>query len=378
MVFAALVLECFRLMALVASSEESVELAMAHCFVFQVFDCCFLNFMFIKLSPLSTTFLLIVAIRGFAAVARGSGQFVNLGYKIQLRFGIMPDILKRPVLTLYTDLRWAHQSLLAEIISMTSVLVAVLSEFMYNQCDSTTGLISEEIRAAHVYPVLTQEFSCAQTISLLVSNFIVLVVMVVALVFSTSIWHHKFKAMEKVMERTLDAHKRLSIVSEAESLHVDDTDPGENDSENTLNRTLSTLHKREMRVKKLLRVSTKESFENIPEGEEDTSVSTRSIGSAKKTRRRRNTVMEAQQIATMASNRLKAMTHIRRDQQLWNLREAIDVHYGRYIILYVISVGYAVCYSMQTVVRVNEDLRDLSTHVTFTTSQCAGNTTLSY
>ena len=111
-------------------------------------------------------------------MARGSGQFVQLGYKMQERCGIMPDILKRPVLTLYTDLRWAHQSLVAEIISMSSVLVAILLEFMTNQCDSETGLVSEEIGSKNVYPVLTNEFSCAQTVSLIVSDFIVLVVMV--------------------------------------------------------------------------------------------------------------------------------------------------------------------------------------------------------
>ena len=84
---------------------------------------------------------------------------------------------------------------------------------------------------------------------------------------------------------------------------------------------------------------------------------------------------EAQAIASMASNRLKAMTHIRSDQTLWNLREAIDVHYGRHFFLYLVSTGYAVCYSMQTVVRVNEDLRDLSTQVTFSTSECSANIT---
>ena len=62
---------------------------------------------------------------------------------------------------------------------------------------------------------MTNEFSCAQTVSLIVSDFIVLVVMVVALVFSTSIWHHKFKAMEKVMKHTLDVHKKISLLDDA-------------------------------------------------------------------------------------------------------------------------------------------------------------------
>ena len=400
MVFAALILECFRVMALVASNEENVELAMAHCFVFQVFDCCFLNFMFIKLSPLSSTFLLIVVIRGFAAVARGSGRFVNLGYKLQERCGIMPDILKRPVLTLYTDLRWAHQSLVAEIISMSSVLVAILLEFMTNQCDSETGLVSEEIGSKHTFPVLTHEFSCAQTVSLIVSNFIVLVVMVVALVFSTSIWHHKFKAMEKVMEHTLDAHRQLSLLSES----PEDTRNASVRSAialvarpahtKTLDRTLSSLHRREERVKKLLTIPSKPSWSSPLANKLDDDTPDITIGGVDATatrkimlksattgsagppvRKRRNTMFEAQAIASMASNRLKAMTHIQSNQSLWNLREAIDLHYGRHFFLYLISTGYAVCYSMQTVVRVNEDLRDLSTHVTFSTSECSTNIT---
>lgn len=399
MVFAALILECFRVMSLVASNEENVELAMAHCFVFQVFDCCFLNFMFIKLSPLSSTFLMIVVIRGFAAVARGSGHFVHIGYKLQERCGVMPDILKRPVLTLYTDLRWAHQSLVAEIISMSSVLVAILLEFMTNQCDSETGLVSEDLGSKDVFPVLTHEFSCAQTISLIVSNFIVLVVMVVALVFSTSIWHHKFKAMEKVMKHTLDAHKHLSVLTESAQESNDSSVRSAIElvarpaHTKTLDRTLSSLHRREERVKKLLTIPTKPtrwtSFagktDDVPDisiGDSDIMTTERTnlkptiAGSARpRVRKRRNTMHEAQAIASMASNRLKAMTHIRSDQTLWNLREAIDVHYGRHFFLYLVSTGYAVCYSMQTVVRVNEDLRDLSTQVTFSTSECSANIT---
>ncbi len=399
MVFAALILECFRVMALVAVNEENVELAMAHCFVFQVFDCCFLNFMFIKLSPLSSTFLMIVVIRGFAAVARGSGQFVQIGYKLQERCGVMPDILKRPVLTLYTDLRWAHQSLVAEIISMTSVLVAILLEFMTNQCDSETGLVSEDLGSKDVFPVLTHEFSCSQTISLIVSNFIVLVVMIVALVFSTSIWHHKFKAMEKVMKHTLDAHRRLSVLNESARESNDSSvrsaielvaGPAHT---KTLDRTLSSLHRREERFKKLLTIPTKtvrlsslsgktDDMSDTFIGDSDTMSTERTnlkpatAGSARSlVKQRRSTMNEAQAIAAMASNRLKAMTHIRSDQTLWNLREAIDVHYGRHFFLYLVSTGYAVCYSMQTVVRVNEDLRDLSTQVTFSTTECSANTT---
>ena len=346
-------------MALVASNEENVELAMAHCFVSQVFDCCF-RILCSSSFHLCLVLSMIVVIRGVTAVARGSGQFVQL-VKIQERCGIMPDILKRPVLTLYTDLRWAHQSLVAEIISMSSVLVALLLEFMTNQCDSETGLVSEEIGSKNVYPVLTNEFSCAQTVSLIVSDFIVLVVMVVALVFSTSIWHHKFKAMEKVMKHTLDVHKKISLLDDApedkgatESPELEALKTVANTK--TLDRTLSSLHRREERVKKLLKLQSKptgwtgtDSAPVITIGgtERASNGSLKSAskgGSGARVRKRRNTMHEAQAIASMASNRLKAMTHIRSDQRLWNLREAIDLHYGRHFFLYLISTGYAVLF----------------------------------
>ena len=64
-------------MALVASNEENVA-CHGPLFCISGLDCCFLNFMFIKLSPLSSTFLLIVAIRGFAAVARAVVSLFSL------------------------------------------------------------------------------------------------------------------------------------------------------------------------------------------------------------------------------------------------------------------------------------------------------------
>ena len=160
--------------------------------------------MFIELSPLSGTFVAVTFIRGVLAVARGSGSFASLGYWLQEKFGIMPDILKRPVLTLYMDLRWAHQSLVAEIIAMVAVIVAILSEYMVTACDTKTGQLAlageGPTTKNEVFPVLTSDFSCAQTVSLLVSDFIVLAVMILALVFSTSIWHHKFHAMKNIMK----------------------------------------------------------------------------------------------------------------------------------------------------------------------------------
>jgi hypothetical protein len=102
------------------------------------------------------------------------------------------------------DLRWAHQSLVAEIIAMVAVIVAILSEYMVTACDTKTGQLAlageGPATKTEVFPVLTSDFSCAQTVSLLVSDFIVLAVMILALVFSTSIWHHKFHAMKNIMK----------------------------------------------------------------------------------------------------------------------------------------------------------------------------------
>jgi hypothetical protein len=223
MALSTILLEVFRQMSLVALPEENVEDAMAHCFVFQLFSCCFLNFMFIELSPLSGTFVAVTLIRGVLAVARGSGTFSSMGYYLQEKFGVMPDILKRPVLTLYMDLRWAHQSLVAEIIAMVAVIVAILSEYMVTSCDTKTGqlkVVGENVapETNDVYPVLTSDFSCAQTVSLLVSDFIVLAVMIIALVFSTSIWHHKFNSMKNIMEVTLNVSRTKKMMKTAVSL----------------------------------------------------------------------------------------------------------------------------------------------------------------
>ena len=193
------------------------------CFVFQMFSCCFLNFMFIELSPLSGTFIAITFIRGILAVARGSGAFSDLGYTLQERFGVMPDILKKPVLTLYMDLRWAHQSLVAEIIAMVAVIVAILSEYMVTSCDTQTGQLKIVGDAAaketvNVFPVLTSDFSCAQTVSLLVSYFLTLAIMLIALVFSTSIWHHKFNSMKSIMRITLQVSRTSKMMKTAVTL----------------------------------------------------------------------------------------------------------------------------------------------------------------
>ena len=215
MALSTILLETFRQMSLVALPEENVEDAMAHCFVFQLFSCCFLNFMFIELAPLSGTFFAVLFIRGILAVVRGSGAFSSFMYYLQERAGIMPDILKRPVLTLYMDLRWAHQTLVAEIIAMSAVLVAILSEYVVTSCDTTTGQIKTNMEPTDVYPVLTSDFSCAQTVSLIVSDFIVLAVMVIALVFSTSIWHHKFHAMKNIMRVTLHTTRTIAMMKTA-------------------------------------------------------------------------------------------------------------------------------------------------------------------
>lgn len=220
MALSTVLLEVFRQMSLVALPEENVEDAMAHCFVFQLFSCCFLNFMFIELSPLSGTFVAVTFVRGVLAVARGSGTFSSLMYYLQERAGVMPDILSRPVLTLYMDLRWAHQSLVAEIIAMVAVIVAILSEYMVTSCDTKTGqlkIVGEAVakETKNVFPVLTSDFSCAQTVSLLVSDFIVLAVMMIALVFSTSIWHHKFHAMKNIMHVTLKTTRTRAMMKTA-------------------------------------------------------------------------------------------------------------------------------------------------------------------
>jgi hypothetical protein len=179
--------------------------------------------MFIELSPLSGTFIAITFIRGILAVARGSGAFSDMGYTLQERFGVMPDILKKPVLTLYMDLRWAHQSLVAEIIAMVAVIVAILSEYMVTSCDTQTGQLKIVGEAAaketvNVFPVLTSDFSCAQTVSLLVSYFLTLAVMLIALVFSTSIWHHKFNSMKSIMRVTLQVSRTHKMMKTAVTL----------------------------------------------------------------------------------------------------------------------------------------------------------------
>ena len=416
MALSTFLLETFRQMSLVALPEENVEDAMAHCFVFQLFSCCFLNFMFIELAPLSATFFAVLFIRGVLAVARGSGAFSSLLYWFQEKAGIMPDILKRPVLTLYMDLRWAHQTLVAEIIAMCSVLTAILAEYMVTSCDTTTGQLDKATgESENVFPVLTSDFSCAQTVSLIVSDFIVLAVMVIALVFSTSIWHHKFHAMKNIMRVTLQTTRTVAMMKTAVKLPDNNnlnngleskiskwqnlkmktkaaqavgalnfesrkrtnsyTEHQRNNlahrRESSLALRINNLHKREEHIKKVLRMKSWASMSHIvesvaeggdarvtefhsnPMSDKDSSSSERSSHMSVASRGKKSSVGEtpaqqARRIAQKATERFnKATGNVRAGARgLWNLREAINLHYKRHLFLLMFSVGYAVCYSM--------------------------------
>ena len=48
---------------------------------------------------------------------------------------------------------------------------------------------------------------------------------------------------------------------------------------------------------------------------------------------------------------------------LWNLREAINLHYKKHILLLIMAVGYSVCYSMVVVAEIRDELKDLRQRV---------------
>lgn len=53
----------------------------------------------------------------------------------------------------------------------------------------------------------------------------------------------------------------------------------------------------------------------------------------------------------------------RGEKGLWNLREAINLHYKKHILLLLLAVGYSVCYSMVVVSEIRDELKDLRQRV---------------
>ena len=90
----------------------------------------------------------------------------------------------------------------------------------------------------------------------------------------------------------------------------------------------------------------------------------------KKKKKRRDSVSQARHIAKKANARLRQLSNVQVKGKLWNLRDAIDAHYGKHLFLYIMATGYAVCYSMQSVVRVNQELADLSTRIKLQPGLC--------
>jgi hypothetical protein len=320
------------------------------------------------------------------------------------------------------DLRWAHQSLVAEIIAMVAVIVAILSEYMVTECDTKTGqlaLIKEGSTVKNeVYPVLTSDFSCAQTVSLLVSDFIVLAVMIIALVFSTSIWHHKFHAMKNIMKVTLHTTRTRKMMRTAPKLSKEgggkkvskwtalkqktnaaqalgvlkakftEAKPSYPKRESSMALRLTNLHKREEHIKSVLRLKSWHSMGHVIETAEEveaanyetnplssgSDLSSRSsqggsgLGNGASPRKRftsQSTVAQAHRIAVKATERFnKRVGGVNTGKMgLWNLREAINLHYRRHFLLLLFSVGYSVCYSMVVVAEIRDELKDLRQRV---------------
>ena len=75
--------------------------------------------------------------------------------------------------------------------------------------------------------------------------------------------------------------------------------------------------------------------------------------------------VQARRIAQKATERFNVRTgNVRAGSKgLWNLREAINLHYKRHFILLLMAVGYSVCYSMVVVAEIGDELKDLRSRV---------------
>jgi len=95
------------------------------------------------------------------------------------------------------------------------------------------------------------------------------------------------------------------------------------------------------------------------------SVSSKDAPSSRKTFDSRSSAAQARRIAVKATARFeKRVGGVNTGKMgLWNLREAINLHYRRHILLLLFSVGYSVCYSMVVVAEIRDELKDLRQRV---------------
>ena len=95
------------------------------------------------------------------------------------------------------------------------------------------------------------------------------------------------------------------------------------------------------------------------------SVSSKDGPSSRKTFDSQSSAAQARRIAVKATARFeKRVGGVNTGKMgLWNLREAINLHYRRHLILLLLSVGYSVCYSMVVVAEIRDELKDLRQRV---------------
>ena len=355
-------------MSLVGFEELQVDKAMSHSFVFQLFTSTFLNFMFVELTPLSTEFLVICVIRFFSELARAAGLYADMLYFFQERvLCVRSDILKRPILTLYEDLRWAHQSIVCEIVSMSAVIVAISMEYV--TCDSVSGMYrGGEGRSD--FPVLTEGFDCEQKRTLLVTDFILFSCMIIALALGSSMWTYKFRLMRKdvleALNRPEAAHfaQRMSNIRErgrsvglgrkwTNIEGVKTTSPQIQGAPNVntskpANQNGDVSQEIEDREETSLfglnEMQTMRIVEKAPEMPEGSIL-------------RRESTARATNMARKALRTQKTIVTKKGDE--WNLNTTINDYYRSHMPAFVAATGYAISYAFWVVIDVKWSLSDV-------------------